>query len=105
MKRTWITLLFFIAAFLVARAAVSYVLRGADPTGGGTASSSGGAYKLSGALDGCGLPDGYATLSQSSTVRLETGQIPVLNAQPTPNAADPAWLGVARPTLRKGTRP
>lgn len=104
MKRYWITLLLFLAAFLVARAAVSYVLLGADPTGGGTATASGGAYKLSGALDGCGLPDGYATLSQSNTARLENGQIPVINAQPTPNAADPAWLGVSRPPQSKGVR-
>lgn len=84
----------FAVAFFVARAAVTMVLTADGMTGGGTASAAAGNLRLSGAIDGFGLPDGYAALSQGGTTHLEVGQLPALNAPDIPpqNAADPAWL-------------
>lgn len=91
MKRTvWVLSLFLLAGVL-AWAATLTILSTDGLTGGGAASS-GGSFRLAGAIDGLGLPDGYAALSQGGGLRLEVGQQAAFAAPGQRNAADPAWL-------------
>jgi len=64
---------------------------------GGGAIAQSGTMKLSGAIDGYGLPDGSAGTSFAGAIILEISYYPSLIAILSPyNAADPIWLQVVR---------
>lgn len=100
MKRIRLIVAIFSTAALVALAAAPARLSGGGVCGGGaTASASG--RTLSGAVGGLGLPASAGAVSQGGGLRLEVGPIPALHPpkpKPTPNAADPVWLGIEPPT-------
>ena len=99
MRKRW---LFYFLLLLATATAGAQLISIGTVDGGGSIATGPPAVRVMGAIDGFGLPDGYAALSQNGTVHLQVGYYPALVAQTRSykNNATPAWLAVEPPRVK-----